>query len=211
MNKINKNIEYINITEDYIVLKKPANMKVYGDEEEVLNKLVHKEHPLFLNDKDKFGVIYNIEEEIEGLIILSRTLEFHEQILEIIKKKLFKIKYIGVVSSEKNNKFLKQKDKLTIDKRNKNMEIFYEIINIYNIFNIIAIHTNQHIQYQINMLLNSINAPLVGDKKYGGIEFDTLCLFISEISFEYKKAHLNFSLDNFYKHKINNLLMVLYF
>jgi 23S rRNA-/tRNA-specific pseudouridylate synthase len=211
---MNKKIEYINITDDYIVVKKPANMKLYGDEneKEVLNKLVHKEHDLFLNHTDKFGIIYHVEEEIEGIVLLSRNKNFHEKILKIIEEKLFKIKYLAVVFSEKNNKSFKQKDAISLILNNKiHIDMFYEIINTHHLYNTLSIYTNKHINHQINILLNHIKTNIVGDKKYGGMEFDTLCLFITEIFFIYKGAEIHFSLNMFYTHKINNLLMRLHF
>lgn len=211
MNKIENIFEYININNDYIVIKKPANMNLYGSEDEVLNKLVHKDYPLYLNHKEKFGVIYDVEKELEGIVLLSRNEEFHNKILKLIENKLFHIKYLGVVIGDKNNKHLKRRDVISLSDKNNNMEIFYEIENTYNMYNTISIYTHNHINYQINILLNSINAPLIGDKKYGGKEFPNLCLFIVEISFTYKDADLNFSLNSFYKHKINNYLMHLYF
>jgi 23S rRNA-/tRNA-specific pseudouridylate synthase len=212
MNNINKKVEYVNINNDYIVVKKPIGMSVYGDGEEVLNNLVDKEYPLYKNDKNKFGVIYNLEKEIEGLVLFSRNENFHNQILENIQKNFFKIKYLAIIFSEKNNKFFKRKDLISLSLNKKDqIKIFYEIINSYNIYNTLSIDANKHSEYQVNILLNSINTSIIGDIKYGGIKFHTFCLFLSEICFNYNGVEINISLNNFYTHKVNNLLMHLHF
>ena len=90
-------------------------------------------------------------------------------------------------------------------------ETSYEVLSTYHKYKIIKVFPITGRKHQIRVILNYLGIPIVGDTLYKGQNFSRLCLFASELSFNYKNEDLNFSKFSEHKHKINNLLMHLYF
>ena len=136
-------IKYININDDYIVIEKPLNRELSGEENEALNKLVNEEYSLYIydNNRNMAGIIYEVEAHIEGLVLLSRNKNFHEKMLDLIEKNLFNFNYLGIVSQKENNKKFKTKDsiELYLGEKTEKIQMCYEIINNHHIYNILLI------------------------------------------------------------------------
>jgi 23S rRNA pseudouridine1911/1915/1917 synthase len=221
-------IKYISITDDYIIVNKPLGISCCRCSttplnEYTLNELVKKDYSLsesFI--KEEFGLPHRIDKDTEGLVLMSRTKEFYDFAVEAFKNSQIEKKYLCLVSSKNNYKDFKENDTIKVNLLYGNDKVLvkndglpsetnYEVISSYNKYKILLVTPITGRRHQIRVILNFLNAPIIGDKLYGGQDFSRLCLFASELKFTYKKEILHFSILNEHKHLINNLLMHLYF
>jgi 23S rRNA pseudouridine1911/1915/1917 synthase len=228
MNENIPKIEYVSITDDYLIVNKPAGLSccrcnTTPSYEYTLNELVKKDFSLSESlIKEEFGLPHRIDKDTEGLVLMSRTKEFYNFAIEAFKNSQIEKKYLCIVSSKnnyinfKNNETIKinlfyGNNKVLVKNDGATSETSYEVINSYNKYKILLVTPITGRKHQIRVVLSYINTPIVGDSLYGGENFTRLCLFASELKFNYKGENLSFSILNKHKHLINNLLMHLYF
>ncbi len=221
-------LEYIAVTDDYIIVNKPAGISccrcdTTPKHEEVLNELVSREYSLSSSlIPEEFGLPHRIDKDTEGLVLMSRTKDFYNFAINGFKEGLIKKTYLCLVSVKKINKEFQEKntikvnllygnDKVLVRKDGLFSETSYEVLSTYHKYKIIKVFPITGRKHQIRVILNYLGMPIVGDVLYKGHNFSRLCLFASELSFNYQNEDLNFSKLSIHKHKINNLLMHLHF
>lgn len=221
-------LEYIAVTDDYIVVNKPPGMSccrcnTTPKHEQVLNELVSKDYSLSGSlIPEEFGLPHRIDKDTEGLILMSRTKDFYNFAINAFKEGLIKKTYLCLVSLKKTSKEFNEQDTINVNLLYGNDKVLvrkdgvlsqttYECIYTYHKYKILKVHPITGRKHQIRVVLNYLGAPIVGDSIYKGQTFSRLCLFSSELSFSYKNQELNFSILSQHRHKINNLLMYLYF
>lgn len=221
-------LEYIAVTDDYIIVNKPAGISccrcdTTPKHEQVLNELVSKDYSLSGSlVVEEFGLPHRIDKDTEGLVLMSRTKEFYDFAFQAFKDGLIKKTYLCLVNLKKTSKEFEEKntihvnllygqDKVLVRKDGVASETYYEVISTYHKYKTLKVVPITGRKHQIRVVLNYLGAPIVGDTLYKGQNFSRLCLFASELSFNYKNEDLHFSLFSEQKHKINNLLMHLHF
>lgn len=227
MIEINKNsshlpkITYLKVTDDFLIVNKPAGISCHKSstthrDEVVLNELVIKDYSL--SDalaKEEFGLPHRIDKDTEGIILMSRTSKFYEYAISAFADGEIKKTYLCVVKFDQNLKdkdILKLnlsygKDKVIVKSDGIESITSYEVVAKYKQYAVLKIHPLTGRRHQIRVVLAHQGWPIVGDKLYGGENFDRLCLFASELSSD----AFNASLYSDHIHTINNLLMALIF
>jgi 23S rRNA-/tRNA-specific pseudouridylate synthase len=219
-------LEYMAVTDDYIIVNKPAGISccrcsTTPKHEHVLNELVSKDYSLSGSlIPEEFGLPHRIDKDTEGLLLMSRTKEFYNFALNGFKNGLIKKTYL-CLSNIKKKEFKEQdiiyvnllygNDKVLVRKNGIPSETSYEVLSTYHKYKVIKVFPITGRKHQIRTVLNYLGAPIVGDTLYKGQAFSKLCLFASELAFNYKNQDLHFSKLTEQKHKINNLLMHLHF
>lgn len=221
-------LEYIAVTDDYIIVNKPAGISccrchTTPQHEQVLNELVSKDYSLSGSlVSEEFGLPHRIDKDTEGLVLMSRTKDFYDFALNSFKEGLIEKTYLCLVNLKKTSKeFLEENtvninllygtDKVLVRKDGLLSQTSYKVLSTYHKYKILKVFPITGRKHQIRVVLNYLGAPIVGDVLYKGQAFSRLCLFASELSFTYKNENLKFSILNEHKHKINNLLMHLHF
>lgn len=170
-NKIN-NIDIIYEDKDIIVVDKPANILTISTLKEKEKTLYHivSSYVKKTNKNNKIFVVHRLDKDTSGLVVFAKN-EMTKNKLQDNWNKVVR-KYIAVVEGvtkdkdiiktyldEKNNKvFISNKGKLAITEYNRLLNNDkYSLLDI-------SIKTGR--KHQIRVQLNSINHPIVGDKKY---------------------------------------------
>ncbi|MDR3031283.1 MAG: RluA family pseudouridine synthase [Holosporales bacterium] len=135
---------------------------------------------------------HRIDKDTSGLSILAKNIETSRYMTYAFKNKEIKKSYLALVSGKLpmiegriNRPLLRHKDKVIIDFENGREAIteFKTIKNISKNRTLILAFPLTGRTHQIRVHLASIDCPILGDLKYGGLNFKHLCLHSYEIEF----------------------------
>jgi 23S rRNA pseudouridine1911/1915/1917 synthase len=211
------NIKFLQITDDFLVIDKPYGLvccrsATTHKDTLVLNELVASQYTLSsATIPEEFGLPHRIDKDTEGLMILSRTDQFYEQLKNDFKNHTIKKTYTCIVLLKQP---LKEKDTIKMNLFYGNNQVLvspegvesimsYKVIATYGKYAVLSVNPITGRRHQIRVMLSNLGCPIVGDTLYGGKQFKRLCLFSSILS------HKDFYADLYEKHihDINNLVM----
>lgn len=157
--------------ESLLVVNKPSGMAVQlGSKINVALDIIARTY------NPELRLVHRIDKDTSGLTIFAKNPEVAHYMLEQFKTKSLKKTYVALLSKKVNFKnitirerLLKDKDKVIIDPVNGKDAItqFSFIKNISGMSLVYAKPLTGR-THQIRVHLAAINAPILGDKKYGG-------------------------------------------
>ena len=170
-----------------LILNKPSGMAVQlGSRTNIALDIIAKEYD------QELRLVHRIDKETSGITIMAKNIITARYMFELFKNKQVKKKYIALLSGKLSNKsgminipLLKTKDKVIIDyKHGKEAITQYRVIQNVNGISLIEAFPLTGRTHQIRAHMASINAPILGDRKYGGKVSKYLFLHAYEVQFK---------------------------
>jgi 23S rRNA pseudouridine1911/1915/1917 synthase len=183
-------------TQDYIAVHKPAGVHChplkYSDTDTLLNYLASQNlfSPLMVNtDQYDRGLLYRLDYETSGVVILAKNLSFHSLMRNDFEKQMKKKLYLAIVEGDFDRegnwthffkatgaKGSKQKvfDLPQTDSHEGSLMV--KKISARNEQSLLLIELKTGLRHQIRAQLSHLGHPLLGDELYGGKKAERLFL-----------------------------------
>lgn len=192
--------------DDLLIVNKPGGMAVQlGSKINIALDVIAKAY------NSELRLVHRIDKETSGITIFAKNLESARYMLEQFKSKQVNKTYVALLSRKvlfKNKtirvKLLKEKDKVIIDNIRGKPAVteFTFVANVSGKSLIIAKPLTGR-THQIRVHLASINAPILGDRKYGSTANKHLYLHAYEIVFKQYRTgnglHIKAPLPEYFK------------
>lgn len=195
-----------------IVAVKPQNMPSQADssgDPDFLSEI--KEYVRVAYNKPGaayIGLVHRLDRPAGGLMVFARTSKAARRLAEQMKDGQFRKEYAAVVDSPLpasgtlEDWLKKNPDTNTVrvvepdTPGAKRAALSYEVRGRNGELSLLRVNLHTGRPHQIRVQLAAAGAPLVGDRKYGGRENESLCLWAEKLSFLHptKGERLAFSL-----------------
>ncbi|MDR1333319.1 MAG: RluA family pseudouridine synthase [Holosporales bacterium] len=172
--------------DDLIIINKPSGLAVQlGSKMKLAVDVMAKAY------NEHARLVHRIDKDTSGLVILAKNIETSRYMLELFQRKKIRKKYVAVVSGTVPGlqwriakPLLKCKEMVMVDLENGREAVTeFRVIKKYQSTTIVEAIPITGRTHQIRVHLASINCPIVGDGRYGGIDNEFLCLHAYEVSF----------------------------
>jgi 23S rRNA pseudouridine955/2504/2580 synthase len=173
--------------DEFVIIDKPAGLaSQLGSKLKISVDVVAREF------NPELRLVHRLDKETSGLTILAKSLASSRYMLFLFQSKQVVKKYLAVVSGTLTQGSLtidyplrKDKDKTVVDFDCGKMaitefEITRKTKNGGTLVKAVPVTGRTH---QIRVHLSSIDCPIIGDVKYGGQPYKSLCLHSNEIMF----------------------------
>lgn len=208
--KLNDNIDIIYEDKDIIVVNKPTNLLTIGTTKEKEKTLYYMVSAYLkkANKNAKVFIIHRLDKETSGIIMFAKN-EKIKKLYQDNWNSLIKYRgYVALVDGEiekKENKitqYLKEKNNFyvyaTNDKTGKLAITYYKVLKSNKNFSLLDIEIKTGRKNQIRVAMQSINHPIIGDKKYGATKMINgifgLCAYKLIIKNPINSNQLNFEI-----------------
>ncbi|NNE99165.1 MAG: RluA family pseudouridine synthase [Pyrinomonadaceae bacterium] len=183
---------------EFLVVDKAVGMLVHPTNYErdgtLLNALTH-----YLNRnksiKEEFvrpHLIHRLDRETSGLILVATNLKSSKKLSEHFKRRLFKKGYVALVDGIVENdqgivdepigRFEELRE-WNVMSGGKPSESRFVVIERFRSTTLVKLEPVTGRTNQLRIHCAFLGHPIVGDKRYGGSEFERMCLHASEIRF----------------------------
>lgn len=219
----NKNIklEIIFQNKDFIVVNKPAGLKVhpnnFDETDTLVNGLISK-FPEMENvgeEKLRPGIVHRLDKDTSGLMVVARNQKTFEELKKKFQGREVEKKYVAIVCGHLSNKEGKIEAPIARAMNYKKQKIaqgrvrgkirpastFYKVLKNLENFDLVEAQPKTGRMHQIRVHLASIGHPVAGDEKYGRKEFKNLSsakrqmLHAQELKFNLGGQDYNFSAE----------------
>lgn len=188
--KIELDIVYEN--EDIAIINKPAGMIVHPAESgrhlsgSLVNALLYHFGPKSLSDVGgfgRFGIVHRLDKDTSGLMIVAKNNEIHRYLVELMKSRSIKKKYMALALGKFKHKSgiidspvarsARNRKKMSVTTESEGKKAVTEFVvakyinqdRIHLTLLDITLHTGR--THQIRVHLSSIGHPVAGDSTYG--------------------------------------------
>ena len=192
---------------EIIVVNKPTHLLTIGTEDEKFNTLYYKasEYVKKKHKSNKIFIVHRLDKDTSGIVLFAKTQEIKDALQDDWNNLCKTREYTAVVEGkvEKSGRveqYLKEtKTLLTYVSKNKDGKLAitnYEPIKTSKAYSVVKINIETGRKNQIRVAMNSINHPIVGDKKYGSTKNPVrrVCLHASllEVNHPFKNYTFKF-------------------
>lgn len=198
LSKINKthkksNLDIIYEDEYFFVINKPAGLLSISTTKEKEKTAYHQVREFIKSRKknDKIFVLHRLDKDTSGVLIFVKDNTL-KNLLQNNWDKYVKIReYVALVTGNVKDVddytcYLKEigPDKVIVTnkKDGKIAVTSLKTINKNNKYSLVKVNIKTGRRNQIRVVLNHLNSPIVGDKKYGGIKSNRLYLHASKLT-----------------------------
>jgi 23S rRNA pseudouridine955/2504/2580 synthase len=183
--------------EDIVIVNKPAGLAVQLGSKirEALDVMARECSP-------ELRLVHRLDKETSGLTILAKNIESSRYMLFLFQHKQVFKKYLAIVSGNLaerslivNSPLRRTKERTVVD-----FDCGQEAITEFEVLKktriggtLVRAAPITGRTHQIRVHLSSIDCPILGDRKYGGGQYEFLCLHSNEVSFtsiRKKKIHI---------------------
>ena len=201
-------IPVIEESNDYIALSKPSKLHSlplrYSDQNNLLAFLRGRENSSEVLNVNKLsyekGLLFRLDFETSGLILLAKTDQFFQAFREEVNKRKF---YLAIVQGEVQNDFSyahhvhytgekgaigRVKDGAS---ENSHLEGKKVVYNSEKNLSLVMVKLDEGLRHQIRIQLSAEGNPILGDPIYGEIQADRMYLHSFCYEFEYAKKKLS--------------------
>lgn len=182
--------------DNLLVVNKPARLPVIPDRfgiynfnlRDLLNKYVQKE-----GKQEKVWVIHRIDADTSGLVIFSKTADYHSLVNTLFEDREIDKQYLAIISGALPEKsgvidkpILKSSKKVIIHPKGKESRTEYEVIEVFDDYGLVSLKPLSGRTHQIRVHLGSIGCPLAVDPLYG----KQSVFYLSQIKAKYHLKNL---------------------
>lgn len=175
-----------------VAVNKKSGLLTIANDKEKERTLYHEVREYLRKKNNKVFIIHRLDKDTSGIVIFAKS----EKIKKIMQNNWASVKrnYLALVHGILKNKkgtiknYLKETKTLYVynsKEKTKDYAITeYEVINEYNNISLLSINILTGKKNQIRVALNSINHPILGDRKYGKKDgMRNLCLHANRLEF----------------------------
>lgn len=166
---------------EMIVVNKPTHLLSIGTQDEKFNTLYYKvsEYVKKKHKSNKIFIVHRLDKDTSGVVLFAKTQELKDALQDKWNELCINREYIAVVegkvdSSGRVEQYLKETKTLltyaTKDKDGKLAITNYEPIKTSKAYSVVKINIETGRKNQIRVAMQSIDHPIVGDKKYGSVK-----------------------------------------
>ena len=184
-------VEIIKETDEYIVVNKPAGMKVHADnlnrENNTLIDWLLKGYKDIKDIKDirdikgseiRPGIVHRLDKDVSGVMVIARTQEMYDYLKKQFQEREVKKEYLALVHKQmkqdegevktpigrsQSGKLVAQSEKIN---EGRSAMTKYEVLKKYINYTLLQVEILTGRTHQIRVHLSSIGHPIVGDKLY---------------------------------------------
>ena len=174
----NIDIEIIDETNDYIIVNKSSGMVTHiapGNYTGTLQNALYYKYPE-LSNVPRTGIIHRLDKNTSGILVVSRNLSSHNNLVQQLQNKKFIKIYHALVSgfidkpiviNEPIGRHSVNRKKMAISINGKDALSKIKLLNRLNKSSHIEVQIITGRTHQIRVHLSHINNPVIGDKLYG--------------------------------------------
>lgn len=171
--------------DEYIaVINKISNMTVHPAQNiytgTLVNALLYHFKSLSNINEDNIrpGIVHRLDKDTSGLIIIAKTNEAHEKLVEMFQSKNMKKTYIAICKgnfSQKSGRIenligrdpYERKRMAVVETNGKPAITNYEVIDEVQDFSLMKVNIETGRTHQIRVHMKFLNHPILGDSTYG--------------------------------------------
>ena len=171
--------------DEYIaVINKTSNMTVHPAQNiytgTLVNALLYHFKSLSNINEDSIrpGIVHRLDKDTSGLIIIAKTNEAHEKLVEMFQSKNMKKTYIAICKgnfSQKSGRIenligrdpYERKRMAVVETNGKPAITNYEVIDEVQDFSLMKVNIETGRTHQIRVHMKFLNHPILGDSTYG--------------------------------------------
>lgn len=167
--------------EHMAIIRKPQGLVVHpgaGNKTDTLvNGLLYRFDTLSHIDPERPGIVHRLDKDTSGLMIIAKTDEFHEKIIQLFKCREIEKKYLafvhgniyesGVIETNINRNYKNRLKMAATKDEGKYAKTFYRPIKNFNGFTLLDVEIFTGRTHQIRVHMAHIHHPVVGDLVYG--------------------------------------------
>ena len=193
---------------EIIVVNKPTHLLTIGTEDEKFNTLYYKvsEYVKKKHKSNKIFIVHRLDKDTSGIVLFAKTQEIKDALQDDWNNLCKNREYTAVVEGkvEKSGRveqYLKEtKTLLTYVSKDKDGKLAitnYEPIKTSKAYSVVKINIETGRKNQIRVAMNSINHPIVGDKKYGSTKNPVrrVCLHASLLEVKHPFKNYTFKFE----------------
>ena len=177
-----------------LVINKPYGTPVQGGNN--VNFNIDLILPTLCENNSSIRLVHRIDKNTSGILLLAKSKEVAQNITMLFKENKIKKKYltivkgkltkrIGKITLPVTKKKISGMEKMVVDPHsNEKAETGYKVIDYKKGLSLLEVYPKTGRKHQIRVHLQSINHPILGDKKYNKTNHDD-----NEVSSE--KMHLH--------------------
>ena len=210
-----------------LVINKPYGIPVQGGNK--VNFNIDLILPLLTEDNSLLRLVHRIDKNTSGILVLAKSKKVAQNITMLFKENKIKKKYLTIVEGKLTKRIgkislpiTKKKilgiEKMVVDPNSKEKaETSYKVVDCKKGLSLLEVYPKTGRKHQIRVHLQSINHPILGDKKYNKINNDyqevsskKMHLHANEIQFvsNNSKYFIKAPLPNFFKETIKKINIV---
>ncbi len=197
-NKVVLPFEIIFEDEHIIVVNKPSGLLTIATNKEKEKTLYHmvREYLVSKNKNSKVFIVHRLDKDTSGIVILSKDEKtknyLQENWNEIVKIREYTAVVHGVLKKKEDRIIQNLKETKTnlvyVSKDGKEAITNYKVLKENDKYSLVSINLETGRKNQIRVAFQTINHPILGDKKYGEKdEFDRLYLHANRLKIYYKE------------------------
>lgn len=170
--------------EHIAVINKPSDMTVHPAQDNysgtLVNALLYHFDTLSNINEDNIrpGIVHRLDKDTSGLIIIAKTNEAHEKLVEMFQSKIMKKTYVAVCKGNFKNKSgrlenligrdpFDRKKMAVVEINGKEAITNYEVIDEVQDFSLLKVNIETGRTHQIRVHMKYLNHPILGDSTYG--------------------------------------------
>lgn len=167
--------------EHMAIIRKPQGLVVHpgaGNKTGTLvNGLLYRFKNLSRIAPERPGIVHRLDKDTSGLMIIAKTDEFHEKIVELFKSRDIEKKYLafvhgniyenGVIETNISRNYKNRLKMAATNDEGKYAKTFYRPLKNFEGFTLLDVEIFTGRTHQIRVHMSHIHHPVVGDLVYG--------------------------------------------
>jgi len=163
---------------DLLIINKPINLVVHpgagNPDKTLVNALLHYDKQLAL--QPRAGIIHRLDKDTTGLLIISKNLQAHHQLIQAMKDRAIQREYMAIIKGRllaggtidaPIGRHPRHRTKMAMVPSGRKAVTHYRVIEKFKAHTYIEIKLETGRTHQIRVHMNHIHHPVVGDPVYG--------------------------------------------